>query len=138
MGSRIRMSASTSPKGLFAPTFIRDTLSQEVHRLLSLDYCRETLEALAIAPEGRSTRWIDVHVVGDKGSGKTAYILVRKLSAAGWIEERGRSERRAWFLADRGRQILEADRATDKVEANLTGIPAKIDRSNATEGVRGR
>ena len=91
-------------------------MTQEVHRLLSLEYVRPILEALASHPEGLATRWLDVKVVGVDGSGRTAYVAVSKLSRAGWITGRPGSRPKLWVLSARGKEALEFARKADSIE----------------------
>lgn len=100
------VSGTTASQKLFSPAFLQDTLTQEVHRLLSLQYARPILEALSDHPEGLDTRWLDVRVVGVDGSARTAYVLVGKLEGAGWVESRVGSKPKRWILTTRGKEAL--------------------------------
>lgn len=106
---------TTSAQGLLSPTFVAEALTQEVHQLLSLGYVRQILEALADAPDGRSARWLDVHVVGDTGSPKSAFVSLNRLAEAGWAASRGPKGSRVWSVTDRGRRALEYARHGDAI-----------------------
>ncbi len=109
------MSASTGAQRLFSQTFLQEALAQEVHRLLSLQYARGILEALDEHHEGLDVRWFDVKVVGVEGSGRTAYVVVKKLSAAGWISSRAGTKPQRWLLTPKGKEALDLARQGDSI-----------------------
>lgn len=106
---------------LLSPTFVADTLTQEIHELLSLVYARRILEALEEAPDGRSARWIDVHVVGDSGSPKSAFAGLNRLEIAGWAVPKGPKGSRVWSITDRGRRVLNYAREGDSLKPEAEG-----------------
>jgi hypothetical protein len=106
---------TVSARRLLSEKFIADTLTQEVHQLLSLTHLREILEALEDSAAGRSARWLDVHVVGDQGSAKTAFVTLNRLAEAGWVTSKGPKGSRAWVISDRGRRALAYARAGDSI-----------------------
>lgn len=113
---------SVSAVKLLSGEFVKEALTQEVHRLLSLGYAREILDALAAAPQGRSARWIDVKVVGEEGSSKTAFVLLNRFLDAGWAIPKGPKGSRIWSITDKGRHALEYARQGDSFgRAGLVG-----------------
>lgn len=104
-----------SAQGLLSRTFIDDALTQEVHQLLSSPYVRKILEALVTARDGLTARWIDIHIVGEEGSGKTAYVTLNRLGDAGWASYRGPRGSRIWSVTDRGRKALLYAREGDSI-----------------------
>jgi hypothetical protein len=114
---------TASAQRLLSPTFITDALTQEVHQLLSLTHIRQILEALESAPDGRTARWLDVHVVGEAGSAKTAFVGLNRLAEAGWAEARGRKGARVWVITERGRAALNYARSGDSIGKGGVGVP---------------
>lgn len=76
---------------------------------------RKILEALETAPSGLTARWIDIHVVGEGGSGKTAYVTLNRLGEAGWASYRGPKGLKVWSITERGKAALEYARRGDSV-----------------------
>ena len=113
---------TASAQGLLSRTFIDDALTQEVHQLLSSPYVRKILEALESASNGLTARWIDVHVVGEEGSGKTAYVTLNRLGDAGWASYRGPTGSRVWSITDRGRKALVYAREGDSIGNDGVGV----------------
>ena len=113
---------TVSAQRLLSRTFIDDTLTQEVHQLLSSPYVRKILEALDAAPDGLTARWIDIHVVGEEGSGKTAYVTLNRLGDAGWASYRGPTGSRVWSITDRGRKALVYAREGDSIGNDGVGV----------------
>jgi hypothetical protein len=116
------MSISTAPQRLFSPTFLQEALTQEVHRLLSLQYARPILEAMEAHADGVTTRWLDVHVVGDGGSAKTAYVVVRKFEQAGWVAPRKGPNGQLFVLTSRGQEALGLARRGDSIGNGGVGV----------------
>jgi len=104
---------ATTAQGLLSPAFVLDTLTQEVHQLLSLAYVRQILEALSESPKGLTARWIDVHIVGDTGSPKSAFVSLNRLAEAGWAASKGPKGSRVWNVTERGRKALGYAREGD-------------------------
>lgn len=113
---------TVSAQELLSRTFIDDALTEEVHQLLSSPYVRKILEALEIAPDGLTARWIDIHVVGEEGSGKTAYVTLNRLGEAGWASYRGPKGSRVWSITDRGRRALGYARNGDSIGIQGAGV----------------
>ena len=107
---------ATSPQRLLATAFVVDTLMQEIHRLLSSEHVRTLLDELDKQSSGLTARWVDVHIVGETGSSKTAYEVLKRLSQAGWVTHVQGSQPRAWKISAKGRQALEYARAGDALE----------------------
>ncbi|MFZ0890869.1 MAG: hypothetical protein WB778_05200 [Thermoplasmata archaeon] len=107
---------ATSPQRLLATTFVTDTLMQEVHRLLSSEHVRSLLDELDKHTPGLTARWVDVHIVGETGSSKTAYEILKRLSEAGWVTQVQGSKPQVWKLSAKGRQALDYARAGDSLE----------------------
>lgn len=115
------MSISISAQKLSSPTFLKDALTQEVNRLLSRDYARASLEAFEAHPEGLTTRWIDIRVVGLEGSAKSAYEIVKDFLKIGWLAPKGGKKAQLWILTERGKAALEYARQGDSVENEAAG-----------------
>lgn len=107
---------TASAQGLLLPRFVAEALTQEIHQLLSLAYVRQILEALDDAPTGRTARWIDVHVVGDAGSPKSAFAGLNRLAEVGWAVPKGPKGARVWSISERGRKALAYARNGDSIE----------------------
>ena len=116
------MSSPAASQKLFSPTFLREALTQEVHRLLSLQYARPILEALEANPGGQDVRWLDVKIVGTAGSARTAYVVVQKLSEAGWLAPKAGSKPQLWVLTPRGRDALHFARQGDSIGKGGAGV----------------
>lgn len=112
---------STSAKRLLSPTFVADALTQEVHELLALAHVRDILEALDSSSEGRTARWIDIHIIGESGSPKTAFANLNRLAAAGWALHQGPKGARIWKITDRGRKALEYSKKGDSFGFDRVG-----------------
>jgi len=106
---------ATSTQGLLSRSFVADALTQEVHELLSRTHVRPILEALGATADGRAARWVDIHVVGESGSPKTAFVTLNRLAKAGWVVPRGPKGSRVWTITDRGRRALEYSRQGDSI-----------------------
>jgi hypothetical protein len=116
------MSMSTAMQRLFSPAFLQEALAQEVHRLLSLQYARGILQALDEHPEGLEGRYFDVKVVGLDGSGRSAYVVLKKLQAAGWITVKSGSKPKLWMVTPKGREALELDHRSDSIGSGGVGV----------------
>lgn len=125
------MSISTPVQGLFSLNFLEETLTEEVHRLLSLRYGRRVLEALEDHPEGFDIRWFDVNVVGTEGSARTAFTLVKRLAAAGWVAPRPGPRPKRWVLTKKGREALQLARQGDRIEPIGPRVPSTADQSRS-------
>lgn len=114
----------TTAERLLSPTFVADALSQEVHEILSLTHVRPILEALDAAPEGKSARWIDIHIIGETGSPKTAFVTLNRLAKVGWAVSRGPKGSRMWSITDRGRRALKYSRQGDSIASGDADVGA--------------
>lgn len=114
---------TASAQGLLSPRFVAEALTQEIHQLLSLEYGRRILEALSVAPAGRTARWIDLRVIGESGSSKSAFVTLNRLKEAGWAESVGPKGSRIWSITDRGRKALAYARAGDSIGNGGVGVP---------------
>lgn len=113
---------TVSSQGLLPRTFIEDALTQEVHALLSLAHAREILQALDSSSDGRTARWIDVNVIGESGSAKTAYVTLNRLARVGWAQSQGPKGSRVWTITERGRRALAYARQGDSIGNAGVGV----------------
>lgn len=96
---------------ILKPEFILQELTEEIHRLLGRKYARAILEGLEAKPNGMSFRCVDVNIIGEVGSPASASKTLKKLVAAGWVENKDG----LYLITDRGHQTLSYARQGDSI-----------------------